>query len=75
MCIVIENKSPAVSPKVVAQIFIIQNAVVISGSFLIIVVVVLDIKNNGVSIASKNWHNRTLASIKEDLNIQFNGEV
>lgn len=33
---VMGNKSPAVSPNVVAQIFIIQNATVICGSLLII---------------------------------------
>jgi hypothetical protein len=31
---VIDSKSPAVSPKVVAQIFIIQNEMVIAGSLL-----------------------------------------
>ena len=35
MLIVIENISPAVSPRVVAHIFITQKAIVISGNFFI----------------------------------------
>ena len=40
---VIESRSPAVSPNVVAQIFMIQNASVISGSLLRGVVIVRSI--------------------------------
>lgn len=51
MFIVIENKSPAVSPKVVAHIFIIQNENVIAGSLFKLLI--LDSLKRWVKLLSK----------------------